>query len=63
MTMQLMSKFGVTVERPSKVCFSAPTGTYKSVEKIKIESDATAASYDLAFIALNGGELTIEGIE
>ncbi len=62
-TMRLMERFGVTVERDGWRCFRVPAGVrYKSPGSIMVEGDASSASYFLAAGALGGGPVRVEGV-
>jgi 5-enolpyruvylshikimate-3-phosphate synthase len=61
MTIELMNSFNVSVERVSRTKFRVKKGVYKC-SIIEIEPDATALTYDLLHIGLNGGSLEIKKI-
>ncbi|WP_246797068.1 3-phosphoshikimate 1-carboxyvinyltransferase [Burkholderia perseverans] len=61
-TIKLMARFGVTVERDGWQRFSVPAARYQSPGTIMVEGDASSASYFLAAGALGGGPLRIEGV-
>jgi 3-phosphoshikimate 1-carboxyvinyltransferase len=62
-TLKLMARFGVAVEREGWQRFTVPAGTrYKSPGRIMVEGDASSASYFLAAGALGGGPLKVEGV-
>ncbi|CAN0619147.1 3-phosphoshikimate 1-carboxyvinyltransferase [Burkholderia multivorans] len=62
-TIKLMERFGVTVERNGWHRFVLPAGTrYRSPGRIMVEGDASSASYFLAAGALGGGPLRVEGV-
>jgi 3-phosphoshikimate 1-carboxyvinyltransferase len=62
-TVKLMARFGVTVEREGWQRFTVPAGErYKSPGRIMVEGDASSASYFLAAGALGGGPLKVEGV-
>ncbi|CAD8048672.1 unnamed protein product [Paramecium primaurelia] len=61
MTIQLMNIYGVKVERISKTKFLVRKGVYKA-QNYDIEPDATALSYDLLHIGLNGGSIETKKI-
>ncbi|MEX3958008.1 3-phosphoshikimate 1-carboxyvinyltransferase [Trinickia sp. EG282A] len=62
-TMRLMERFGVIVERDGWRCFRVPAGVrYKSPGSIMVEGDASSASYFLAAGALGGGPVRVEGV-
>jgi len=55
-TLNLMERFGVRVEREGWSCFTVPAGQrYTSPGRIAVEGDASTASYFLAAGALGGG--------
>ncbi|MES2498991.1 MAG: 3-phosphoshikimate 1-carboxyvinyltransferase [Pseudomonadota bacterium] len=61
-TLNLMSKFGVIVQREGWQRFIIPANSsYTSPEKIFVEGDASSASYFLAAGAI-GGIVTVQGI-
>ena len=62
-TLNLMARFGVTVEREGWHRFIIPAGShYQSPGVIHVEGDASAASYFLAAGAIGGGPVRVEGI-
>ena len=62
-TLNLMARFGVTVEREGWHRFVIPAGSrYLSPGTIHVEGDASAASYFLAAGAIGGGPVKVEGI-
>lgn len=62
-TMRLMARFGMTVEREDWQRFTVPAGVrYKSPGSIVVEGDASSASYFLAAGALAGGPVRVEGV-
>jgi 3-phosphoshikimate 1-carboxyvinyltransferase len=61
MTLGLMRRAGVEVDRQGDTISVAPGQRYRSGEAT-IEPDATAASYFLAAAALVGGEVNVRGI-
>lgn len=62
-TLNLMSRFGVTVERQGWEKFILPAGQqYLSPGEIHVEGDASSASYFLAGGALTGGPVRVEGV-
>lgn len=61
-TLNLMAKFGVIVERDGWQSFTIPkNSTYTSPNQIFIEGDASSASYFLAAGAI-AGNVTVEGL-
>ncbi len=62
-TIKLMERFGVKVERHGWHRFEVPAGVrYQSPGKIMVEGDASSASYFLAAGAIGGGPLRVEGV-
>jgi 3-phosphoshikimate 1-carboxyvinyltransferase len=62
-TIKLMERFGIKVERHGWHQFTVPAGLrYQSPGKIMVEGDASSASYFLAAGALGGGPLRVEGV-
>lgn len=61
MTVAVMERFGVTVERPDRDTFAIEPQTYRATE-LAIEPDASAASYAFAAAAIVGGRVTVEGL-
>ena len=62
MTLDVMSRFGVTVERDSYRGFSVKSGqVYKGCEYM-VEPDASGASYFLAAAAITGGKVRVDGL-
>ncbi len=62
-TIKLMERFGITVERLGWQRFTVPAGKrYQSPGRIMVEGDASSASYFLAAGALGGGPLRVEGV-
>jgi 3-phosphoshikimate 1-carboxyvinyltransferase len=62
-TLNLMARFGVTVERHGWQQFVVPAGSvYRSPQQIYVEGDASSASYFLALGAIGGGSVTINGV-
>jgi 3-phosphoshikimate 1-carboxyvinyltransferase len=63
MTLKLMERFGVAVERENWRRFRlAETGGYLSAGSIAVEGDASSASYFLAAGAIGGGPVRVEGV-
>ena len=54
MTVNLMSRFGVAVTRSGWARFTVPAGPYRSPREIRVEGDASSASYFLAAGAIGG---------
>jgi 3-phosphoshikimate 1-carboxyvinyltransferase len=62
-TMKLMARFGVTVEREGWQRFTVPAGVrYQSPGAIMVEGDASSASYFLAAGAIAGGPVRVVGV-
>ncbi|HEY3598078.1 MAG TPA: 3-phosphoshikimate 1-carboxyvinyltransferase [Paraburkholderia sp.] len=62
-TIKLMARFGIEVERTGWHRFAVPAGTrYQSPGQIMVEGDASSASYFLAAGVLGGGPLRVEGV-
>ena len=61
-TLELMRRFGIKVERDGWKTFTVPTGGYVSPGEIRVEGDASSASYFLAAGAIAGGPVRVEGV-
>jgi len=62
-TLNLLARFGITVEREGWQRFTIPGGQrLRSPGLLHVEGDASAASYFLAAGALGGGPVRVEGI-
>lgn len=62
-TLGMMARFGVAVERDGWQRFHVPGGVrYRSPGEVHVEGDASAASYFLAAGAIAGGPVRIEGV-
>ena len=62
-TIKLMARFGINVERNGWHQFVVPAGQrYQSPGTIMVEGDASSASYLLAAGALGGGPVKVEGV-
>ncbi|CAG0997151.1 3-phosphoshikimate 1-carboxyvinyltransferase [Methylophilaceae bacterium] len=62
-TLNLMRRFGVNVERDGWQSFSIPANSaYQSPQSIFVEGDASSASYFLAAGAIGGGPVRVKGI-
>ena len=62
-TLNLMARFGVTVERNGWQRFTIPDSQrYRSPGLLHVEGDASAASYFLAAGAIGGGPVRVEGV-
>jgi 3-phosphoshikimate 1-carboxyvinyltransferase len=63
MTLALMERFGVRVDREGWGAFTVPAGArYRSPGAVGVEGDASSASYFLAAGLLGGGPLRVEGV-
>ena len=61
-TLSLMRRFGVEVQRDGWSSLRLPGEFYASPGKIYVEGDASSASYFLAAGALGGGPVRVEGV-
>ena len=62
-TLDLMRRFGVDVERRAGPNSRVPAGArYRSPGRLHVEGDASSASYFLAAGALGGGPVRVEGV-
>jgi 3-phosphoshikimate 1-carboxyvinyltransferase len=61
-TLNVMSRFGVAVEREGWKSFRIPAAPYASPGAMFVEGDASSASYFLAAGALGGGPVRVEGV-
>ncbi|HUW28557.1 MAG TPA: bifunctional 3-phosphoshikimate 1-carboxyvinyltransferase/cytidylate kinase [Sulfuriferula sp.] len=62
-TLNLMRRFGVEVERDGWQAFTVSAGqVYRSPGTIHVEGDASSASYFLAAGAIGGGPVRVEGV-
>jgi 3-phosphoshikimate 1-carboxyvinyltransferase len=61
-TLNVMRRFGLEVERSGWARFSIPGGKYSAPGRIFVEGDASSASYFLAAGALGGGPVRVEGL-
>lgn len=62
-TLNLMARFGVKVEREEWRRFTIPGGQgYRSPGAVHVEGDASSASYFLAAGAIGGGPVRVEGV-
>jgi 3-phosphoshikimate 1-carboxyvinyltransferase len=62
-TLNLMRRFGVTVEQDGWAAFTVQPGQrYRSPGSIHVEGDASSASYFLAAGAIAGGPVRVEGV-
>ncbi len=60
-TLNLMRRFGIEVARQDWTAFSVPAAAYASPGRIRVEGDASSASYFLAAGAIGGGPVRVEG--
>ncbi|MDD2701668.1 MAG: bifunctional 3-phosphoshikimate 1-carboxyvinyltransferase/cytidylate kinase [Sideroxydans sp.] len=62
-TLAMMARFGVTVQRDGWRSFTVAAGSrYVSPQEIFVEGDASSASYFLAAGAIGGGPVRVEGV-
>ena len=61
-TLNVMRRFGILVERSGWSRFVIPSADYLSPGEIFVEGDASSASYFLAAGALGGGSVRVEGV-
>ncbi|MFY8273412.1 3-phosphoshikimate 1-carboxyvinyltransferase [Pseudoalteromonas sp. SSDWG2] len=62
-TLGVMAKFGVDVQNNNYQSFVVKGNQqYRSPKEIMVEGDASSASYFIAAAAINGGEITINGV-
>ena len=61
-TLNVMRRFGVAVERDGWARFRVPSARYTSPGSIYVEGDASSASYFLAAGALGGGPVRVQGV-
>jgi 3-phosphoshikimate 1-carboxyvinyltransferase len=62
-TVNLLARFGIKVERTDWTTFHIPGGqTYTSPGKTHVEGDASSASYFLAAGAIGGGPVRVTGV-
>jgi 3-phosphoshikimate 1-carboxyvinyltransferase len=62
-TLAMMARFGVTVQRDDWSCFTVKAGShYVSPKEIFVEGDASSASYFLAAGAIGCGPVRVEGV-
>jgi len=61
-TLNLMQRFGVEVQRDGWQSFTVPALVYRSPGEIEVEGDASSASYFLAAGALGHGPVRVEGV-
>jgi 3-phosphoshikimate 1-carboxyvinyltransferase len=61
-TLNLMKRFGIEVRREGWSRFTVPAARYASPGEIRVEGDASSASYFLAAGAIGGGPVRVEGV-
>ena len=61
-TLKLMQRFGVDVQRDGWQRFAVPGAAYVSPGTVFVEGDASNASYFLAAGAIGGGPVRVEGV-
>lgn len=61
-TLNVMQRFGILVERSGWTRFVIPSADYLSPGEIFVEGDASSASYFLAAGALGGGPVRVAGV-
>jgi 3-phosphoshikimate 1-carboxyvinyltransferase len=61
-TLNLMRRFGVEVARDGWRSFTVPARRYASPGEIRVEGDASSASYFLAAGGVGGGPVRVEGV-
>jgi len=61
-TLNLMQRFGVEVQRSAWQRFAVPGTSYVSPGTMRVEGDASSASYFLAAGAIAGGPVRVEGV-
>jgi 3-phosphoshikimate 1-carboxyvinyltransferase len=61
-TLNLMRRFGIEVAREGWKRFTVPAARYASPGEIRVEGDASSASYFLAAGAISGGPVRVEGV-
>jgi len=62
MTLNLMRRFGQEVRRDGWKSFEVQARPYTSPGRVRVEGDASSASYFLAAGALGGGPVRVEGV-
>jgi len=61
-TLNVMRRFGVRVQRTGWRYFDVPAGAYVAPGRFLVEGDASSASYFLAAGALGGGPVRVQGV-
>ncbi|KAJ1719756.1 3-dehydroquinate dehydratase (3-dehydroquinase) [Coemansia erecta] len=62
MTIAMMAQFGCRVERVAENTYAVPAGAYANPAEYVVESDASSATYPLAFAAITGTQCTVPNI-
>ncbi|KAJ2797932.1 3-dehydroquinate dehydratase (3-dehydroquinase), partial [Coemansia guatemalensis] len=62
MTIAMMEQFGCRVERVAENEYLIPRGAYRNPTEYVVESDASSATYPLAFAAITGTKCTVPSI-
>lgn len=62
MTIELMAKFNIHVERQGLNRFIVPCGVYENPSHFEIEVDASSATYPLSMAAVTGGTISVLGL-
>ena len=62
-TLKLMQRFGLTVQREGWSRFRVPPGPYTAPGELHVEGDASGASYFLAAGLLGSGPVRVEGVD
>lgn len=62
LTLNLMQRFGITVQREGWQKFHIPQASYTSPSQIHVEGDASSASYFIAAGVLAGGPVRVSGV-
>jgi len=62
-TLRLMQRFGLQVQREGWSRFRVPGGAYTAPGELHVEGDASGASYFLAAGLLGGGPVRVEGVD
>jgi 3-phosphoshikimate 1-carboxyvinyltransferase len=61
-TLGMMQRFGVAVARTGWREFRVPASSYRSPGELRVEGDASSASYFLAAGAIGGGPVRVQGV-
>lgn len=64
MTISMMKAFGINVTKSTteEYTYHIPKGSYKNPDVYEIESDASSATYPLAFAAMTGSSCTVPNV-